>query len=280
MAANNARNIRNRIIGRSPALREALDMAERVATHRLSVLVHGETGTGKEAVARLIHAASGRPGPLVTLNCAALPDTLVESALFGHERGAFTDARTRTDGVFAQAHRGTLFLDEVAELSPPIQAKLLRVLQEGVVRRVGACQEEPVDVRVVSATHVDLDEAVRDGRFREDLRYRLVEVRLDLPPLRERGRDIGLLADHILRTEPFLEGRRLTPAARQHLMTLPLPGNVRELRQRLIAAALKEPVGPLTFGVVSDLESRVLDLVRTPVAMRDLLTTSPCPAGA
>lgn len=274
MARTNPHNILSGIIGRSPCLKNALDLAQRVAPHNLSVLIHGETGTGKEAVARLVHAASERTGRFITLNCAAITDSLVESELFGHERGAFTGANTAHRGLFEEADGGTLFLDEIGELVPAAQAKLLRVLQEGVIRRVGSTRERHVDVRIVCATHVDLDQAVADGRFRQDLRYRLTDMVLELPPLRERGADAALIADHLFRTEPALSGRRLTPAARQHLGTLELPGNVRELRQLLLRAAFDEPVGPITLGQSAPTpEAQVLELLAEPLPVRALVAS-------
>jgi transcriptional regulator with GAF, ATPase, and Fis domain len=271
MARSNPHDILSGIIGRSPCLKSALDLAQRVAPHNLTVLIHGETGTGKEALARLVHAASGRTGRFVALNCAAVTDTLVESELFGHERGAFTGANSAHRGLFEEADRGTLFLDEIGELLPLAQAKLLRVLQEGTVRRVGSTVERPVDVRIVCATHVDLDQAVADGRFRQDLRYRLTDMVIELPPLRERGSDTALIADHLFRTEPALEGRRLTPAARQYLCTLELPGNVRELRQLLLRAAFDEPVGPITLGQAPAIpEEQVLELLADALPVRSL----------
>jgi transcriptional regulator with GAF, ATPase, and Fis domain len=272
MARTNPSNIRKQIIGRSPSLVAALDLAERVAPHDLSVLIHGETGTGKEAVARLVHAASNRTGRFVALNCAAVTDTLVESELFGHERGAFTGANATHRGLFEEADGGTLFLDEIGELLPLAQAKLLRVLQEGTVRRVGSAIERRVDVRIVCATHVDLDQAVADGRFRKDLRYRLTDMVIALPALRDRGADAALIADHLFRTEPALANRRLTPGARLHLGTLDLPGNVRELRHVLLRAAFDEPVGPITLGQVPKTrEDQVLELLETPLPVRDLV---------
>ncbi|MCB9700186.1 MAG: sigma-54-dependent Fis family transcriptional regulator [Alphaproteobacteria bacterium] len=271
MARSNPQDILSGIIGRSPCFTAALDLAQRVAPHKLAVLIHGETGTGKEAVARLIHAASGRTGRFVALNCAAVTDALVESELFGHERGSFTGANTAHRGLFEEADGGTLFLDEIGELLPLAQAKLLRVLQEGTVRRVGSTVERRVDTRILCATHVDLDQAVASGRFRQDLRYRLTDMVIELPALRDRGADVALIADHFLRTEPVLAGRRLTPAARQHLRTLELPGNVRDLRQVLLRAAFDEPVGPITLGqtAVSE-EDQVLELLAETLPVRAL----------
>ena len=194
MATDNAKNIRSAIIGRCPQLVAALDLAQNIAPHPLTVLIHGETGTGKEAVARLVHAASRRSGRFVALNCAALTATLLESELFGHERGAFTRATTAHRGLFEDANGGTLFLDEVGELPLEAQAKLLRVLQEGRIRRVGSTTERPVDVRIVCATHVDLDQAVETGRFRRDLRYRLTQRECPIFRVNPSSRRQGLSA--------------------------------------------------------------------------------------
>ena len=183
-------------IGESLPMRQVYSLIERVAASSVDVLITGETGTGKELVARAIHRRSRRAdSPFVPIDCGAIPDALLESELFGHERGAFTGADARRIGLVEVADGGTLFLDEVAELPPALQAKLLRVLQERRVRRVGARKETPVDVRVVAATSRDVDAMVRDGSFRRDLYYRINVVRIGLPPLRQRGDDIGLLAE-------------------------------------------------------------------------------------
>ena len=187
------------IIGRSPAIQRVLEQIEQVASTNATVLIFGESGTGKELVARAIHSHSRRAdGRLVSVNCAALPETLVESELFGHERGAFTGAHQLRRGRFEHAHRGTLFLDEVGDLSIPVQIKLLRVLQEREIERVGGQQPIPVDVRLITATNQSLEEKIRDGTFREELYYRLKVVTIDIPPLRERREDVPLLLDHFL----------------------------------------------------------------------------------
>jgi DNA-binding NtrC family response regulator len=201
------------------------------------VLVQGESGTGKELVAQAIHSASPRHAHrLVAVNCAALTDTLLLSELFGHERGAFTDARQQKRGVFELAHRGTLFLDEVSEMGPRAQAALLRALEQRSVLRVGGSDEIPVDVRVVAATNRDLGQQVAGGEFRADLYYRLNVVRLEVPPLRERGRDVELLAEHLSRViaERYAEPPRpLQPDARALIAAYSWPGNVRELRNAI-----------------------------------------------
>jgi two-component system response regulator AtoC len=221
------------IIGESPALRRVLDTAVRLAERDIPVLVRGETGTGKELLASLLHYRSRRAsGPLVRFNCAAVPSELAESELFGHSRGAFTGATRTHKGYFAQAEGGTLVLDEVGELPLPLQAKLLRALQEGEIQPVGASRVERVDVRVVSCTHRDLAAERKAGRFREDLYYRLAVVELVMPPLRERREDIPALAESFARrcAERFgLEGVRLAPELMQRLQQQEWPGNVREL---------------------------------------------------
>jgi two-component system response regulator HupR/HoxA len=223
-------------------------MAERVARHDLSVLVLGESGTGKELMARAIHYASTRQGgPFVVENCAAIPDTLLESELFGHKRGAFTGAVDDHVGLFQRADGGTLFLDEIGETSPSFQVKLLRVLQEGEVRPVGSARALPVDVRVLAATHRRLVDDVAAGRFREDLYYRIAGITLQMPPLRERPGDIVPIAERLLDLlAPDFDraGARFDDDARAVLMGYPWPGNIRELRNE-IARALALGDGPL-----------------------------------
>jgi DNA-binding NtrC family response regulator len=200
----------------------------------LPVLICGETGTGKELVARALHDQSGRRGEFVPVNCGSIPKELVETELFGHERGAFTGAGTRKAGLFQQADGGTLFLDEIGELPDVLQTRLLRALENGVVRPVGATREALVNVRVVAATHVDLEKAVADGRFRRDLYYRLAAAIITTPPLRARRSDIPLLVDRILRDEAGGSGQcRLSAAAMGAVMEHTWPGNVRELKNVL-----------------------------------------------
>jgi Nif-specific regulatory protein len=222
------------LIGQCPAIQSLKKVIQRVAETDLAVLVGGENGTGKEVVAQSVHYLSRRRGqPLVVLNCAAIPETLAESELFGHEKGAFTDAREARPGKFELASGGTLFLDEIGDLSLNCQAKLLRVLEEKVMVRVGGSAPIATDARVVAATNQKLAEMVRQKRFREDLYFRLSVVTIDLPPLRERGDDILLLAEHFLATLCVKARRKppvLSPAARKRLIEHHWPGNVRELR--------------------------------------------------
>ncbi len=235
-------------LGESPPMREVYSMIERVAPSSVDVLITGETGTGKELVARAIHNQSRRSaGPFVPVDCGAIPDALLESELFGHERGAFTGADARRIGLVEFADGGTLFLDEVGELPLPLQAKLLRVLQERRVRRVGARQETPVDVRVVAATSRPVDQMVADGTFRRDLYYRINVVRIDLPPLRARGDDIGLLAEHFANRAAQEMGRPvggLSTDVYQILKVYEWPGNVRELQNvvRRAVALARSPI--------------------------------------
>ena len=232
------------LIGRSDRMQEVFRAIERVAQSRASVLLTGESGTGKELVARAIHQLGPRAaGPFVALNCAAIPETLIESELFGHERGAFTDARERRIGKFEAASGGTLLLDEIGELAPAVQAKLLRALQERTIERVGGSAPIPVDVRVVAATHRDLDREVAAGRFRADLYYRIHVVPIALPALRERREDVRLLTEHFLARAEAETGRRLhlSPPALAALERYPWPGNVRELENAIEhATALAE----------------------------------------
>jgi two-component system response regulator HydG len=230
------------IVGSSEALREALDLARRVAPTRSTVLVTGETGTGKELIAGLIHASSPRAAqPFVKMNCAALPETLLESELFGHERGAFTGADRLRVGRFEQADGGTILLDEVGDLSAATQSKLLRVLQEQEFHRLGGREPIRTDVRIVAATNRLLESEVEAGRFREDLYFRLNVIRIHLPPLRERQEDLLALADHFLARFARELGRPRTgfsPAARARIASHGWPGNVRELRNAVERAVL------------------------------------------
>lgn len=221
-----------RMIAMSCAMRALVDLADRVAPSNLSVLLLGETGTGKDVLARHIHEHSRRRGAFVAVNCVALPPTLAESELFGHVRGAFTGAERLREGLFEQAHRGTLLLDEIADLDLVVQGKLLRVLEDGAVQRLGSSTSVPVDVRIVAATHRDLRVAVEQGRFREDLYYRLAGVTLTVPPLRDRLDDIAPLAERFIADEA--DGgvlRQLAPATLDWLRDQSWRGNVRELRQ-------------------------------------------------
>ena len=221
------------LVGESPAWRELVEQIPKVARSGLPVLLLGETGTGKEVVARAIHLASARAGrAFVAHNCGATPDTLIESELFGHARGSFTGASGDREGLFDAAEGGTLFLDEIGDASALLQTKLLRVLQEGEARRVGETRVRRVDVRVIAATHRSLDRVVGVGAFRSDLYFRLGAVRLRLPALRERGRDVLVLARHFLgqaATRERVQTPALEPGLAERLLAYPWPGNVREL---------------------------------------------------
>jgi two-component system NtrC family response regulator len=246
------------IIGESGRMQEVLSLVHRVAASDATVLIQGESGTGKELIAKAIHHASLRSaGPLVKVNCAALPEGLLESELFGHEKGAFTGAVGARQGRFELAHGGTLFLDEIGDLPLHLQVKLLRVLQEHEFERVGSSRPIPVDVRLIAATHRDLAALVRAGRFRDDLYYRINVVTIVVPPLRERREDIPPLIDHFVRT--FAEANRkpitgLTRAARELLLRYDYPGNVRELEnliERAVVLTRDDVIGaadlPLTL---------------------------------
>jgi DNA-binding NtrC family response regulator len=237
----------DQIIGESPAVKRMLSLARKVAeSEASSVLLQGESGTGKDLVAKAIHYGSRRAeSPFVAINCAAIPSTLIESELFGYEKGAFTDAKARKEGLFEQAEGGTLFLDEIGELELGLQAKLLRVLEEGAFRRVGGLKDIPLDVRVVAASNRDLKTEGEAARFRVDLYYRLSVIQIDIPPLRERGDDTLLLAEHYVNT--FGERLRLkkkirglSPEVREIFLSHAWPGNVRELRNVIERALILE----------------------------------------
>jgi DNA-binding NtrC family response regulator len=225
--------LRGTIVGNSPAIQRMFDLVERVAPTRASVLVVGETGTGKELVARVIHDLSDRSRrPFVPINCSALPETLLESELFGHTKGSFTGAIATKRGLFEEANGGTLFLDEISTISSAIQVKLLRVLQERKIQRIGGSQPIPVDFRLIAATNVDLAEFVAEGRFREDLYYRLHVYPVRVPPLRERKSDIPLLANFFrnrFAQDNQVDPPSITPDTMRRLMSYEWPGNVREL---------------------------------------------------
>jgi DNA-binding NtrC family response regulator len=229
------------ILSKSPRMQAVFELIRNVAPTASTVLIEGETGTGKEMAARAIHEASThRTGPLVAINCAALPETLLESELFGHEKGAFTSASAQRKGRFEMAHQGTLFLDEVGDVPAVMQVKLLRVLQERKFERVGGTQPVEVDVRVVAATNRPLSRLVKKGKFREDLYYRLNVVKIDLPPLRERLEDVPLLAAHFCDkyVRPGEPPRSLSPGAMEALLKHSWPGNVRELENAIERACV------------------------------------------
>lgn len=247
------------IVGVSEGIRRVLSVLPRVAQTDSTVLLTGESGTGKELIARAVHAASRRAqGPFVSVSCAAFPEQLLENELFGHVKGAFTGALAARKGLFEEANGGTFFLDEIGEAPPPIQAKLLRVLEERTIRRLGDNRSLPVDVRVIAATNRDLPTAVREKSFREDLFYRLNVIRIHLPPLRERREDIPLLARHFLALHCQRFQRRLdgfSPTVLESLNAYDYPGNIREL-SNVIEQAVALAVGPLIEA--HDLPERLL----------------------
>ena len=235
MASNT--NIEAQIVGTSPVLRDAVKRLGKVArVHKIPVLIEGETGTGKELAAQLVHGKSGRHGQMLAINCAAIPKDLLESELFGYARGAFSGAHREHVGLFERANGGTLFLDEIGELPLELQPKVLRAIQEGEVRRIGSSDTRKVDVRIVAATHRDLVAMVEAGEFREDLFYRLRGYAVCLPPLRDRGRDVLLLARLFLGAE--FAAKRIGRDAEAALLEHDWPGNVRELQNVILAAAV------------------------------------------
>ncbi len=257
------------LLGNSEKMHTLFRQIDKVSASEISVLIHGESGTGKELVAKAIHQNSGRnKGNFVAINCAAIPESLQESELFGHEKGAFTGADKRREGRFELADEGTLFLDEVAELSLPVQAKLLRVLQEKTFSRLGSSAETKSDFRVIAASHKDLSAEVESGRFREDLFFRLAVYEMDVPALRERPEDIPLLANYFLREFSGKSGRKLTlsPETLRILLNYSFPGNVRELQnsmQRAVVSASESVVMP------EDLPKRIFEIKK-----EDNVTTS------
>ena len=263
------------LVGHSPAIIDVMKTLARVAPSQATVLVLGETGTGKELVARTIHRYSERATRrFVAVNCSALAEGLLESELFGHVKGAFTGAAASRPGLFREADRGTLFLDEIGDISPGLQARLLRALQEHEIVPVGSEAPVKVDVRVIAATHRDLPELVRQGRFREDLYYRLDVVTLSLPPLRERRQDIPLLVDHFLRTLSSRHGRgpvAVDPEALRRLLGYDWPGNIRELQnvlERAVLLAEQGVIGP--EHLATTVRSSAAALPDTPVAAPEL----------
>ncbi len=228
------------IISKNPRMHQIFELVRHIAGTKSTVLIEGETGTGKELIARAIHFASEERGSLVAVNCAALPENLLESELFGHERGAFTSAEARRRGRFELADKGTIFLDEIGDISMAMQAKLLRVLQERSFERVGGHETIEVDLRVVTATNKSLEREVQENRFREDLFYRLNVIRIDLPPLRERPEDIPLLISHFLQ-KYAREGeppKKVAPEAMEQMLAYNWPGNIRELENAIERAAV------------------------------------------
>ena len=272
----------DQIVGDSPTMREMVNLAHKVAESEVSsVLLQGESGTGKDLVAKAIHYHSARSeNPFVAINCAAIPGTLIESELFGYEKGAFTDAKARKEGMFEQAEGGTLFLDEIGELELSLQAKLLRVLEEGAFRRVGGLKDLPLDVRVIAASNRDLKTEGEAGRFRADLFYRLSVIQIDIPPLRERGDDIRVLAEYYMsnfKSRLRKDVTSISPEALSAFRSYEWPGNVRELRNVIERAMILEDGDEITAkylprGLAVDSRARggavslALDKVRLPAA--------------
>jgi two-component system, NtrC family, response regulator PilR len=247
----------DRLVGKSPPMQRLFELARRVAPAKTSVLITGESGTGKELVARALHHLSPRADkPFVAINCGAIPDALLESELFGHVKGAFTGAHADKQGLFAAADGGTLLLDEIGELSPTMQVKLLRVLQERTVKKVGGVGEEEVDLRIVAATNRDLEAEVERGGFRRDLFYRLNVIELHLPPLRARPEDVPLLVEHFVKKHAAALGRTITAVDSDALAALvdyDFPGNVRELENIIERAATLEPGDRITRASLPEL---------------------------
>jgi two-component system response regulator PilR (NtrC family) len=269
------------IIGRSTRMQDIFSVVQRIAKTNSTVLISGESGTGKELIARAIHYNSGRRGKFVSINCGALPETLLESELFGHERGAFTGAIREKRGLFHEADRGTIFLDEIGETSTAMQIKLLRVLQDHVVRRVGSNVENQVEVRVIAATNRDLAESIKAGTFREDLFYRINVIPIALPPLRQRREDIALLVDHFITKYSKSMGvplKRISSDAMRSIEKYHWPGNVRELEnviERMIALEASDvlttkslPEHVLLGGTIPDM---VFDLPAEGISLQDHL---------
>jgi two-component system NtrC family response regulator len=272
-------------VGTAPAMKQMVSLAHKVAGKNISILIQGKTGTGKEVLARFIHAASERAGqPFIPVNCGALPENLLESELFGHERGAFTGANQTRRGIFELANHGTLLLDEIGDATPQIQVKLLRVLETGEFMRVGGESSIKTDVRVIAATNVDLEQAIREKSFREDLFYRLNVVRLEIPPLNARSEDIPLLAEHFVRQ--LNRNLKISPEAVRLMQQYAWPGNIRELAnvmRRAVVICHGDTILPEDLGgtflcgpsgpgraVVSGGESAVEELLLRQVQGKDL----------
>ena len=260
------------ILGSTAKMREIFSLIQRVAKTDATVLCEGESGTGKELVARAIHTHSPRRnGPFVAINCGAIPETLLESELFGHEKGSFTGAHAQRKGKIETANGGTLFLDEITEMSLPLQVKLLRFLQEREIERVGGRDVIPIDVRVVAASNQSLEEALQSGRFREDLYYRLSVVTVHLPPLRERGEDVVLLANAFLRRNAQALKRkvRFSPEALEAIVKYPWPGNIRELENKVHRAVIMASGRVIGPGDLDLNPSAVIDTLPTLKEARD-----------
>lgn len=274
LRAQLAKQVGSGLLGNSSAMHRVKDLIARVANSRSTVLVTGESGTGKERVARAVHDASDRArGPFLVVNCGALPEALLESELFGHEKGAFTGAQQRTRGLFREAEGGTVFLDEVGELPLPMQVKLLRVLQEKKVRGVGESQESAVDVRVLAATNRSVEDDVKSGKFRQDLYYRLNVIRIDVPPLRERLEDVPILLASFLDRASNEHGksvRGFSPDAMRALSNYRFPGNVREL-ENLVERGVALAEGQLV--ALGDLPQEVSGSLANPLPQLALLGT-------
>jgi two-component system response regulator PilR (NtrC family) len=261
----------DRLLGKSAVMQRTFEMVRKIAPAKTSVLLIGESGTGKELAARALHDLSGRDaGAFVPVNCGAIPEALIESELFGHTKGAFTGATSDKEGLFEAANGGTLFLDEIGDLPLSMQVKLLRVLQERRVKRVGGVQEKEIDVRVVAATNRDLETEVEKGTFRQDLYYRLNVIQLRLPPLRERREDIPLLAEHFMKKFAAEHRRAITgvePETLAALMAYGFPGNVRELENLIERAVTLAPGDRLTADTLPALAPGGSPLGSTPIAL-------------
>jgi len=270
---SNSEPWRSLLVGESRAMQAVVETIRLIGGRRCTVLIGGETGTGKELAARALHMAGPRASqPLVAINCSALPENLLETELFGHVKGAFTGAIQTRVGRFEQAHKGTMFLDEVGDMPPELQAKLLRVLQDREIQRVGSSETIKVDVRVIAATNVNLLERVRQGSFREDLYYRLNVVPLEMPPLRKRGRDITLLTEHFVRKicqSEDLPVKKVTPEAMDALCNCSWPGNVRQLENSVEMAVVlsgdREVLFANDFGLPSSTPINVIPFENAPM---------------
>lgn len=272
----------NGIIGRSPKFLAALDVARKVAASSANIFIYGESGTGKEVLARYIHNQSRRnKGPFVPINCSAIPESLLESELFGHAKGSFTGAHEKKFGLFEEAEDGTLFLDEIGDLSPPLQAKLLRVLQERKIKRVGENQYRAINCRIISATHKNLVAEVNESRFREDLFFRLNVIPISVPPLRERPEDILILAEAFLRrfsTENDTPAKRLSKEALKYLIENPWRGNVRELENTIERATVLATTPEIGIGELRPLSGGSLDAA-SPLRAQDSQESFNLPIG-